>query len=465
MDEEAALAAGDNPDVEAAGGEAESAESAADRATTDLAASQAENTAGSKATEAAAAEVQARDAILDEKCTEFIQEFFEKLTGKEMTKDESSALADLNTNLKEIILESIGEKGNPADPSRASSQKAAAACINYEARLTPEMQAASDAQMQACQSRAHEVVETLPGLDANKLKALRDGLGPMKDSWKLSKDGKTATVIDGSPYDKASKLGDGGTPSEIDKAQADIENAVKNDPKMKAAADKVAAKDGTKTGEELLEKITKILKILAVVGSIGFATWFAFQYAHDNTGCFSYVGSLGANKMTTCSTTLSHDKWAPTHCNCSGNFTAGEVSSNPLTCPDPGCAKESAPPNACSLGGPQQKIAGGSYAACTTDVAEKKSVLYAYKEMSPLQALAALPKFLGDFGKGFLPDTNSLKGVLKMILYAGLGILGAIILLMIIRFSWNYFKTHRDIGKKKEGSGNKSSGMRTRSRR
>jgi hypothetical protein len=460
----AAAAAGASDEVETANEEAGSAEAAADRSRIDAAAGSADGVETSKEQAAAQEDLDQKEQAVDEASKTVIKTFFEQMMGKEMTGKQLEELQAMNDKLMDIVRDSITEPGNPSDPSRPSSQAAAKVCLDYNNSLSPEMQAANDAQVQACQARVDKVLDEIPGLDAKKYKALRDGLGKMSDNFDL----ETGKVKEGSPYDKASKPGPKGEDSPIEQAQAEIAEAIQNDPKMKKAAEEAAAKDGTRTWKEVLDGVTKVMGILAVLGSIGFAVWFAFQFSHDNTGCFSYVGSLGANKMNTCNAPAKVDNktWASIKCNCAGAFTAGAVSENPIKCsPTNACKGGDAPPNTCSLGGPQAKIAGGSYAACTQEVATPKSVLYAYKEQSPLQSLAALPKWLGDFGKGFLPDMNSLKGVLKMILYAGLGILGAIILLMIIRFSWNYFKTHRDIGKKREGSGNKSSGMRTRSRR
>jgi hypothetical protein len=264
-----------------------------------------------------------------------------------------------------------------------------------------------------------------------------------------------------SEYYKAMKNG------EIEEMQKHFDEMLEKSSELKKAAAEAAAKEGKMSAEEKWKMIKSMIKVLVGCGAIGFAVWFAIQLAHDNTGCFSYVGSLGANRMAcsdTMATTSSGD-WLPNNCNCGGDFKPDMVSNEEIKSQSDG----DGPPAKCALGGDQALAVGGSYATCTTSIATPKSVLYAYKEMSALDALAHLPSWISDWAGAALPGPSNLKSILMMVLYVGLGIIGVIILLMIIRFSWNYFKTHKDIGKAKgsgkKGSGKKGSGVRTRSRR
>ena len=325
---------------------------------------------------------------------------------------------------------------------------------------------AADATMEASHNRLWQVLEELKSVTADQIKdwkAMNDSIGNWEDNveqdpntkkWRLKANSRLRELMEnGELKNNKDALEDAFESKEADGLKKKVYRA--------------AAEEGKESGKSKWEQFKSFMKALLGLGALGFAFWFAYQYAADNTGCFSYVGTLGGNKMG-CSSTKKND-WMAKHCNCGGNFTPDIVSDNEIT--QGTGTVGSGPPNTCALGGDQAEAVGGSYASCTSAAVGPKAVIYAYRKMSPLQALAALPSWLGKFGGGLLGDaTGGLKHILMMVLYVGLGIVGVIILFMIIRFAWNYFKTHRSIGKKKMGSSGaapaaKRSGMQTRSRR
>jgi hypothetical protein len=176
-----------------------------------------------------------------------------------------------------------------------------------------------------------------------------------------------------------------------------------------------------------------------------------YQYSQDHTGCFSYVGTLGASKMG-CSSKSKKDFDQVANCNCGGGASpdmSNQDADKLLAKSCEGGAEAQAnckkyPPYLCPLGGPEIQIVGADFATCTSEAVGKKAVLYAYKKMSPIQALAALPNFLGKLGKDLLGDlTGGLMGILKIVALIAAGVIGVIILLMVIRFAWNQFTKRR----------------------
>ena len=244
----------------------------------------------------------------------------------------------------------------------------------------------------------------------------------------------------------------------LNEIKSELEERMSKDTKFNDAIEREAAKTGTETKTSYWKRFWQIFGALAACGGLGFLGWYMYQYAVDHTGCFSYVGTLGPNRMG-CSDLPNATFDQVKNCNCGGGFKPGQVNLNAIQPQKPPSTPVGYPPNTCGLGVSQQQKLGdkGGYATCTISVTGDNAVLYAYKKTSALQALAALPSWLGGLGKGLLGDLmGGLGGIFKIILYIGLAIVGCIILLMVIRFAWNKFRGSKGGGSSKGGGGGKT---------
>ena len=392
--------------------------------------------------------------------------------GKDYGEKQQQQINDLTDELKalkEKMSELAGDRSKLVDPTTEEGKGLARTLWDWltgkgKGGPPKDVSAALDAQNAAARIRLGKLIKSSCSSEtADLLKQYNDKFGgvPFLDSF--DEDSSTGELT---PNEK------GPMGKEAQQLREEIVEKVtkelRGSKSFRDSCEKTAAKSDKETGESTMDKALSLFKALLALGSVGFAGWFAYQYAKDNTGCFSYVGSIGAHKMG-CSDD-NKNSWAADNCNCGGGYKSDLVDNNAITgeaarADSSTAVSGLAPPTKCALGGPQAQALSGSYASCSSSVASAKSVLYAYKETSPLQGLAQLPNFLGKFGGDLLSNLGGGAGhILKMLLYAGIAIVGLIVLLMIIRFSWNYFKTHRNVGKTKEGGGKKSSGMRTRSR-
>ena len=144
---------------------------------------------------------------------------------------------------------------------------------------------ASDAMMQGTQERMWKLLGEAEGVTPEQIKdwkAMNESIGKWEDNF--DKNGKLL------PESKLSKLLES---KDLEKAKTDMDKALEKSPKVQEAVKKAAAEEGKESGKSKWEKFKSFLKALLGLGGLGFACWFAYQYAADHTGCFSYVGSLG----------------------------------------------------------------------------------------------------------------------------------------------------------------------------
>ena len=211
---------------------------------------------------------------------------------------------------------------------------------------------ASDAMMQGTQERMWKLLGEAEGVTPEQIKdwkAMNESIGKWEDNFD-----KNGNLLKESPLKKM--LDD----KSLENAKTDMDKALEKSPKVQEAVKKAAAEEGKESGKSKWEQFKSFLKALLGLGGLGFACWFAYQYAADHTGCFSYVGSLGANKMG-CSDTQKSD-WQVNYCNCGGGFLAGQASASPITKPTtaggPKPKAKAGPPNTCPLGGSQAQVNG-----------------------------------------------------------------------------------------------------------
>ena len=300
------------------------------------------------------------------------------------------------------------------------------------------------------QNLAFKIIEKMGG-DTTKLKELHNQIGDFENNLRKDKSGKILQPVE---IDKTSALWK--NQEKINEMMEGFKKQGEANTKFMDAVEKQAAKTSTETKSSMFRKIFMTMAGLFGLGLAGFTGWWVWQQSRDNTGCFSYVGTLGAHKMG-CSDEPIKDFNMPENCNCGGGFKPDQKSQKAIITGTAGTTITGHfPPNFCALGQPQMKVLGGgnSYATCTTSVTDPKAVLYAYKETSALQALSDLPAWLGKMGSGLLGDlTGGLGGIFKIILYIGLAIVGCIILLMVIRFAWNKFRGSKGGGSSNSGGG------------
>jgi hypothetical protein len=173
-----------------------------------------------------------------------------------------------------------------------------------------------------------------------------------------------------------------------------------------------------------------------------------FQYAADHTGCFVFSDTVSAKLACNDGATPITEK----DCVC-GGYTPdlkcnAAIDTDQTTCDKPGTTLGTQPPSVCELSNMNVlNSVGKPWATCSSNPVGKDSVYYTWQETSPLEALAAFPKWLGKFGSDLLGAGESwIKKIGWILLWIVVGIVGVVILAAIIRFVWKHYISKSDDG-------------------
>lgn len=197
-----------------------------------------------------------------------------------------------------------------------------------------------------------------------------------------------------------------------------------------------------KNGESGWEQFKTIVKYLSILGGLTGLFVFIYLYVKEHTGCYIVQGGK-SSKLQGCDGWYKNNKFS---CQCTSSIVDPKNSMDPdcsklnnEDCCAPYCLGQSCGSNTCAEGASDQKnscvFPQGHRFQCTSgSLTDSGSVYYYYKQVSPLDAIASIPKYAGDITKDLASDMSYLIWtIFKWILFAIAIIIISMILVAIIK--------------------------------